>query len=297
MTDLPDPSVPADCDLRGYDYMPLFGHKLFSSTFDAKATDAEFRAAMRLWWSAYAEQCPAASLPDDDDVLCKAAGFGRDVKAWRKVKDRALHGFVKCSDGRLYHFALSEEAVKAYAFRLKNDAKRDTDRERLQRWRDARKKRAGNANETRFNTADETGSETPDETGGETPNVAVDKTGLEVKKEEPPIAPPSDAPRSKRAAPMPRGCRLPQDWEPRLQERDLALGLGVDVAAAAEEFRNFWHAKAGKDAAKLEWDLTFRNRLKELAERGRFPIKLPGWDRAVDADPQRRTVMPVSGGF
>lgn len=185
MNDLPTPLTPPYCDLRGYDYMPLFGHKLFSSTFDAKATDAEFRAAMRLWWSAYAEECPAASLPDDEDVLCKAAGFGRDLKAWRKVKDRALHGFLKCADGRLYHVALSEEAVKMYASRLKNDTKRETDRERLRLWREGRKKRVsvdarnddGNASETRFDT----GYETHDETQGETSNVAVE---VKVKKRE-----------------------------------------------------------------------------------------------------------------
>lgn len=187
MSDLPEPLTPSYCDLRGYDYMPLFGHKLFSSTFDAKATDAEFRAAMRLWWSAYAEECPAASLPDDDDVLCKAAGFGRDnMKAWRKVKERALHGFIKCSDGRLYHVALSEEAVKNYALRLKNDAKRDADRERLRVWREAQKKRAaqgdgndtGNSDETRFNTS----YETLTGTRVETPNVAVEEKKREEKR-------------------------------------------------------------------------------------------------------------------
>lgn len=192
MTNAPDPFTPADCDLRGYDYMPLYGHRLFSSTFDAKATDAEFRAAMRLWWTAYAEQCPSASLPDDDDVLCKSAGFGRDLKAWRKVKERALHGFVKCSDGRYYHAGLAEEAVRTYALRLKDDSKRAADRERLQRWREDKKKRGssgggnaggnagGNDDETRF---------TQRTSQVETPNVAVEEKGKEEKKEGTPLPP------------------------------------------------------------------------------------------------------------
>ena len=48
--ELPAPLVPADCDLRGLDYMPLFGNHLFGSEFNAAATDAEWRAAVTLWW-------------------------------------------------------------------------------------------------------------------------------------------------------------------------------------------------------------------------------------------------------
>lgn len=176
MTDLPDPMTPPDCDLRGSEYMPLHGHKLFSSTLYSESTDAEFRAALRLWWSAW-QQCPAGSLPNSDAALALAADYGRDVKGWQKVKKIALHGFVLCSDGRLYHPVLCEVAINSFSLRLRSDLKRDADRERLQRWRDARKKRIphgdgngrGNGDETRFTavseTADETHVETPSETG------------------------------------------------------------------------------------------------------------------------------------
>jgi hypothetical protein len=118
MPDLPAPLVPADCDLRGYEFMPLFGHKLFGSDFYARATDAEFRAAIRLWWSAW-QQCPAGSLPTDDAALALLADYGRDVRGFQKVRSVALDGFILCSDGRLYHPVLCAEAAFAYERRVK----------------------------------------------------------------------------------------------------------------------------------------------------------------------------------
>ena len=132
-TALPEPMTPADCDLRGMEWMPLYGGRLFGSDFDAHATDAEWRAALQLWWAAW-NQVPAASLPDDDVALCRLAGFGRDVKAWRKVKERALYGFAKCNDGRLYHKALVGFANESWQRRLK-------DRERKARFRADKERR------------------------------------------------------------------------------------------------------------------------------------------------------------
>jgi hypothetical protein len=102
----PQPLVPADVDLRGYEFMPFYGHRLFGSDFNARVSDAGFRAAVALWWNAW-NQVPAASLPNDEVALCRLADLGRDLKTWRKVKSESLHGFVECSDGRLYHKAQS----------------------------------------------------------------------------------------------------------------------------------------------------------------------------------------------
>lgn len=146
---LPEPLTPPDCDLRGLEWMPLHGNKLLGSDFDAIASDAGYRAAHRLWWAAWQQQVPAASLPDDDRVLAHIAGYQRDQKSWLKIKEIALHGFIKCSDGRLYHKFLSEEAVVAYEINLKKDEKRTATRERLAKWRDAKRLKA--ENKTRSN--------------------------------------------------------------------------------------------------------------------------------------------------
>ncbi len=120
------PMTPADSDLRGMDWMPLFGSRLFTSKFAAHAADAVFRAALRLWWAAWL-QVPSASLPDDDAELCELAGLGRDRKQWAKMRAAdALHGFVKCADGRLYHPVLAPQAIVAWERRIKErERKRD----------------------------------------------------------------------------------------------------------------------------------------------------------------------------
>lgn len=137
MSDLPAPLVPAEVDLRGLEYMPLLGLHLFGSDFNAQATDTEWRAAVTIWWAAW-NQVPAASLPDDDVALCRHADFGRDLRAWRKVKARALHNFVLCSDGRLYHTFLAKQALIAWEKRKEDQIARENEKERKKRERDRR---------------------------------------------------------------------------------------------------------------------------------------------------------------
>jgi hypothetical protein len=153
--DLPQPLTPPDCDLRGLEWMPLYGHRLFASDFDAHAGDGEFRAAFSLWWSAW-NQVPAASLPDDEVTLCRLAGLGRDLAGWRAVRDRALHGFALCGDGRFYHRALAELALQAWDRRLK-------DRKRKERWRERSMERARNADEDGSGTGERRGDDTTGE--------------------------------------------------------------------------------------------------------------------------------------
>ena len=69
------PLVPPEVDLAGYQFMPLHGHKLFSSDFNLNASDAGFRAAVNLWWSSW-NQVPAGSLPSIVPVLAGLAGLG-----------------------------------------------------------------------------------------------------------------------------------------------------------------------------------------------------------------------------
>lgn len=137
MTALPDPLTPPDCDLRGNEWMPLHGNRMLGSKFWglARRNPKAGLVAIRLWWTCF-NQVPAASLPNDDFDLAELAGFGEDLKSWRAVKEIALHGFILCSDGRIYHPFVAEEAIVAYAIRLKADAKREKDRKRLAEWRE-----------------------------------------------------------------------------------------------------------------------------------------------------------------
>jgi len=127
--------TPACCDLRGLDYMPLLGTALFGSAFNAGANDSEFRAGITLLWAAW-QQVPAGSLPNNDAALCLLADLGRDVDAWLKLRERALHGWVLCGDGRLYNEFLSRQVVLAWE-------KRGKARQRKAAWREGAKKKAG----------------------------------------------------------------------------------------------------------------------------------------------------------
>ena len=56
----PDPLTPPDADLRKFEYMPLLGQKLFSSTWYSLALTNPRAgiSALRLWWEALAHFRP-----------------------------------------------------------------------------------------------------------------------------------------------------------------------------------------------------------------------------------------------
>lgn len=113
MNELPNPLTPADCDLRDFAFMPLDVQRLRDSDLAALESPECCWYAVLLWCASW-HQLPAASLPDDDRVLAQLAGFGRVVKEWQRVREGALRGWIKCSDGRLYHPVVAEKACDAW---------------------------------------------------------------------------------------------------------------------------------------------------------------------------------------
>ena len=112
------PLTPPDCDLRDFSFMPLDVVRLRDSDMALTQTPEACWAAVLLWCASW-HQIPAASLPDDDRILSNLAGYGRVVKEWAKVKTGAMHGWVKCDDGRLYHKVVAEKAVEAWDSKLR----------------------------------------------------------------------------------------------------------------------------------------------------------------------------------
>lgn len=98
--------------------------------------------------------------------------------------------------------------------------------------------------------------------------------------EAPPSAPPA-------AKPDPRGSRLPPEWQPSPADVAYAAERGLNPASVAENFRDFWHAKAGQDGRKLDWPATWRRWCRTDAE------KRPQ-ARAGPAGPQAR--RPATNG-
>lgn len=109
---LPVPPVPADLDLRHFPRMDLDVVRLRDSAFMAHSTPEQFRGGVLLWCAAW-HQVPAGSLPNDDHMLGRYAGYGGNSIGWRRVRAGAMHGFVLCADGRYYHPVVCEMAIKA----------------------------------------------------------------------------------------------------------------------------------------------------------------------------------------
>lgn len=67
-----------------------------------------------------------------------------------------------------------------------------------------------------------------------------------------------------------RATRLPDNWGPSTNEWEYARakGLSIDrIATEAEKFRNYWTAKSGKDATKINWGATWQNWILNTVER------------------------------
>lgn len=142
-----EPLTPPDCDLRDFRFMPLELERLRKSKAWLWARrQPEIGFYMLNLWATSWHEVPAASLEDDDDVLADAAMC--DPKRWSKVKDKVLHGWVKCADGRLYHSVVAEKAVESW------DKKR-SQRNRTSAATKARRANIDKRNEERDDTVDE----------------------------------------------------------------------------------------------------------------------------------------------
>lgn len=118
MADLPEPLTPADCDLRDFAFMPLDVVRLRDSDLAIHVTGEEFRCAVLLWCASW-HQVPAGSLPDDDKALSSLAGYGRAIGEWQRHREGAMRGWIKCSDGRLYHPVVAEKAHEGWVAKLR----------------------------------------------------------------------------------------------------------------------------------------------------------------------------------
>lgn len=116
----PAPLTPPDCDLTDFAFMPLDVARLRDSELASNETPEACWAAVLLWAAAW-HQIPAASMPNDDRWIAKAAGYaqrGKIAKEWAEVRVGALRGWIECDDGRLYHPVVAEKATEAWQAKL-----------------------------------------------------------------------------------------------------------------------------------------------------------------------------------
>jgi len=120
------PLISPEVDLRDFAFIPVEVRRLLTSETWLAANGDEKAAAVTLWLESW-HQVPAGSLPDNDRMLAVLSQAGGK---WRRVKEAALRGWVKCSDGRLYHPVVCEKAISAWghkqAQRKRTEAARQT---------------------------------------------------------------------------------------------------------------------------------------------------------------------------
>jgi hypothetical protein len=70
------------------------------------------------------------------------------------------------------------------------------------------------------------------------------------------------------------------------------------ISDALDEFRLYWRATPGKQGRKLDWEGTFRNRLREVAARlSRLPQKGQNGKLAGLSPTQQRAAVPAGQCF
>lgn len=115
-----EPLTPADCDLRDFAFMPLDVARLRDSDLASDEPPEACWAAVLLWCASW-HQVPAASIPNSEAWIAKAAGYlsrGKIDPAWKRVRSGAMRGWVECDDGRLYHPVVAEKARDAWRGKL-----------------------------------------------------------------------------------------------------------------------------------------------------------------------------------
>ncbi len=65
---------------------------------------------------------------------------------------------------------------------------------------------------------------------------------------------------------VPRGTRLPDDWQPDESAMAFAAEHGVDGRTEAAKFRDYWHSVAGAKGRRSDWIATWRNWIRRAAE-------------------------------
>lgn len=175
-----EPPLPADTNLRDFDWMPLEVRRLLKSDWWILACLEEPQAALaavHLWAEAW-HQVPAASLPQNDAILMCLARV--DAATWSRIKERVMQPWRLASDGRLYHLVLVEKAIDARQRQAEAAVRRGKAKERMAALR------TGNP----VRTFAEQGGDACAERSPNVPRMTGTRTGTEKRKKEPPISPP-----------------------------------------------------------------------------------------------------------
>lgn len=237
-------------------WMPLFIADYQAAT--SRLTLAEHGAYLLLIMDYWRNGPP----PSDDAVLARILAIDR--REWMKLKPAVLR-FFQTIDGQLRHGRIDRELADASERRSK--AQQRAKAGAGARWGrgeggkdDASSTPPSNATSMLQALPEHMLEECPPPSPS--PRVVIDLSAASEKTISQQSG--SDAAR--------RGRRLNSDWQPSAENYTYAVAEGfaeAEVDRMAEDFRDFWTAKSGSDAAKLDWSATWRRWVREEAKRRR----------------------------
>lgn len=205
---------------------------------------------MALW------RAPNRRLPNDDEWLARR--FRRSAAGVRSELRPIVSEFCQC-DG---NWITQKRLDKEWAYVTKQKRQRTVAAK--SRWRNKKNDAGAYAGNVAAAYADEMRETEPPHRSRNAPTPTPTPPVIVVDASVAP--PPSD---ELEAKPEPttqpekpnRGTRLADGWEPggELLTWAAAEHPGVDPDLETAKFRDYWRAKAGKDATKADWPATWRN--------------------------------------
>lgn len=252
-TSLPPPPVPADADLTDFKFMPLEVARLRRSrAWLICKRRPELAFFMLNLWSASWHERPAGSLEDDDDVLADAAMCSPE--RWPKVRAEVMRGWVKCSDGRLYHPVVAEKVMDSWHGKAVARWRKECDRIR----KENHKRKENQQVALEFppepkRTAGAFPAENagfPAEGGGIPPEKPLKEREREGKGEE----------EERERTPPGQAAPIPRDWQPSAEDLAWAATARPDIQPARLklETEGFINHAIGNRRVGFEWGRLWR---------------------------------------
>jgi hypothetical protein len=126
--ELPHPPYPADLRARGFTF-PLDWELLEQSkTWKLTQDRRHLRPWLMMLWAVSWKNAPCGSFDDDDEDI--ALSIGMDLPTFQANREVLMRGWVRHSDGRLYHTALTKIVLAMADKREKDRARVATHRAR-----------------------------------------------------------------------------------------------------------------------------------------------------------------------
>lgn len=187
-------------------------------------------------------------------------------------------GFANALSG-IGWMKISDEGVEIVNFDDHNGA---SAKKRCQTAKRVAKCKAGNAEETQREEEGNAQSVT-DALGVRYLEKEIEKEKEESKERRAPA--PSGTSKTQRGSRLDPDWTLPDDWAAEAREVRSKSNLPpIDVVREADQFRDYWSAKAGRDGVKLDWLATWRNWVRNsrsVAPKCSTGSEIPEWEQRI----------------